>query len=88
MGGGVSCIWMLGMVMQWAIGKPDAWQLLDSHLVSPLQGLKVYLCRSLLPPALRGYYTDDFDVTREGGCPQNTLFGSYQYRQIQSDGRR
>ena len=33
----------------------------------PLQGLKKStFCRSLLPPALRGYYTDDFDVTREG----------------------
>ena len=36
-------------------------------LVNPLQGLKKStFCRSLLPPALRGYYTDDFDVTREG----------------------
>jgi hypothetical protein len=60
-------IWMLGMVMQWSGKNRMHGNCLIPILVNPLQGLKKStFCRSLLPPALRGYYTDDFDVTREG----------------------
>ena len=57
-------IWMLGMVMQWSGKNRMHGNCLIPILVNPLQGLKKStFCRSLLPPALRGYYTDDFDVT-------------------------
>lgn len=59
--------WMLGMVAQWSGKNRMHGNCLIPVLVNSRQGLKKStFCRSLLPPVLQGYYTDDFDVTREG----------------------
>ena len=59
--------WMLAMVAQWSGKNRMHGNCLIPVLVNPRQGLKKStFCRSLLPPVLQGYYTDDFDVTREG----------------------
>lgn len=59
--------WMPAMVAQWS-GKN---RMRDNCLIPALVNFRQELkksafCRSLLPPVLQGYYTDDFDVTREG----------------------
>lgn len=59
--------WMLAMVAQWSGKSRMHGNCLIPVLVNPRQGLKKStFCRSLLPPVLQDYYTDDFDVTREG----------------------
>lgn len=59
--------WMLAMVAQWSGKNRMHGNCLIPVLVNPRQGLKKStFCRSLLPPVLQNYYTDDFDVTREG----------------------
>lgn len=59
--------WMLAMVAQWSGKSRMHGNCLIPVLVNPRQGLKKStFCRSLLPPVLQDYYTDDFDVTRGG----------------------
>ena len=67
--------WMLALVAQ-AQGRTDA---VYANSVAPLlvseqQGLhKSTFCRMLLPPELREYYTDNFDLTAESQCERKLL---------------
>lgn len=59
--------WMPDMVAQWSGKNRMHGNCLIPVLVNSRHELKKStFCRSLLPPVLQGYYTDDFDVTREG----------------------
>lgn len=62
-------VWMRGMVMGWLSGfgrvAPTVNQMAPI-LVSTRQGLgKSTFCRNLLPPELRAFYTDKFDLTSD-----------------------
>lgn len=60
--------WMLGVAAQWS-GRNDGAHALcvAPLLVSDRQGLgKSTFCKSLLPPRLRDYYTDDVDFSSPG----------------------
>ncbi len=67
--------WMLALVAQ-AQGRTDT---VYANSVAPLlvseqQGLhKSTFCRMLLPPELREYYTDNFDLTAESQCERKLL---------------
>lgn len=67
-------IWWRGMVAQWT-GK----QLVTANQVAPIlisreQGMrKSTFCRLLLPPELRDYYTDKFDLTAQQR-PETALY--------------
>ena len=69
------CRWMLALVAQ-AQGRTDA---VYANSVAPLlvseqQGMhKSTFCRMLLPPELREYYTDNFDLTAESQCERKLL---------------
>lgn len=72
---GYLCRWMLALVAQ-AQGRTDS---VYANSVAPLlvseqQGLhKSTFCRMLLPPELREYYTDNFDLTAESQCERKLL---------------
>ena len=72
---GYLCRWMLALVAQ-AQGRSDA---VYANSVAPLlvseqQGLhKSTFCRMLLPPELREYYSDNFDLTAESQCERKLL---------------
>jgi predicted P-loop ATPase len=56
-------LWMLSMVAQWMELSTKFGNCLMPILISPEQGKhKSTFCRSILPPELRAYYTDDFDL--------------------------
>ena len=74
---GYLCRWMLALVAQaQAQGRTDS---VYANSVAPLlvseqQGLhKSTFCRMLLPPELREYYTDNFDLTAESQCERKLL---------------
>ena len=72
---GYLCRWMLALVAQ-AQGRSDAMYAnsVAPLLVSEQQGLhKSTFCRMLLPPELREYYTDNFDLTAESQCERKLL---------------
>lgn len=62
-------VWMRGMVNGWLTGMgqgPSAVNQMAPILVSTQQGLgKSTFCRNLLPPELRAFYTDKFDLTSD-----------------------
>ena len=62
-------VWMRGMVNGWQTGMgqgPSAVNQMAPILVSTQQGLgKSTFCRNLLPPQLRAFYTDKFDLTSD-----------------------
>lgn len=62
-------VWMRGMVNGWLTGLaqgPAAVNQMAPILVSTQQGLgKSTFCRNLLPPQLRAFYTDKFDLTSD-----------------------
>ena len=69
------CRWMLALVSQ-AQGRNDA---LYANSVAPIlvseqQGMhKSTFCRLLLPPELRMFYTDNFDLTAESQCERRLV---------------
>ena len=72
---GYLCRWMLALVAQ-AQGRTDSAYAnsVAPLLVSEQQGLhKSTFCRMLLPPELREYYTDNFDLTAESRCERKLL---------------
>lgn len=55
--------WMLGMVAQWMNIKMQSANALAPILISEEQGIhKSTFCRMLLPPELKDYYLDRFDI--------------------------
>ena len=57
-------LWMLGMASQWMGRTNRCANTLTPLLISPKQGLsKSTFCRLLMPPELRAYYLDKFDLT-------------------------
>ena len=72
---GYLCRWMLALVMQ-AQGRDDA---LYANSVAPIlvseqQGMhKSTFCRLLLPPELRMFYTDNFDLSAESQCERKLV---------------
>lgn len=58
--------WLLGMVVQWITSSPLHGNALMPILISKQQGMKKStFCRMLLPPDLRCYYTDEFDLNSD-----------------------
>ena len=69
------CRWMLALVAQ-AQGDTDSvyGNSVAPLLVSEQQGMhKSTFCRLLLPPELREYYTDNFDLNAESRCERKLL---------------
>ena len=70
------CRWMLALVRQ-AQGRDDA---LYANSVAPIlvseqQGMhKSTFCRLLLPPELRVFYTDNFDLSAESQCASQRVW--------------
>lgn len=63
--------WMLCMAAQWEGRALESANSLTPILISAQQGKrKSTFCRLLLPPELRRYYTDHFDLTSKGNCEQ------------------
>lgn len=62
-------VWIRGMVNGWLTGMgqgPSTVNQMAPILVSTRQGLgKSTFCRNLLPPELRAFYTDKFDLTSD-----------------------
>ena len=69
------CRWLLAFVAQ-AQGRDDA---LYANSVAPIlvseqQGMhKSTFCRLLLPPELRGFYIDNFDLSAESQCERKLI---------------
>ena len=69
------CRWMLALVSQ-AQGRDDALygNSVAPILVSEQQGMhKSTFCRLLLPPELRMFYTDNFDLSAESQCERRLV---------------
>ena len=72
---GYLCRWLLALVSQ-AQGRDDA---LYANSVAPIlvseqQGMhKSTFCRLLLPPELRMFYTDNFDLSAESQCERRLV---------------
>ena len=72
---GYLCRWLLSLVAQ-AQGRDDA---LYANSVAPIlvseqQGMhKSTFCRMLLPPELRMFYTDNFDLSAESQCERRLV---------------
>ena len=66
--------WMRGMVKGWTMEGRDSCEYANQMaplLISERQGLgKSTFCRLLLPPALRGYYVDKFDLVSDARSEQ------------------
>lgn len=69
--------WMLGMAAQWLGADRLHANSVAPVLVSRMQGRhKSTFCKLLLPPALRRYYTDSFDLTAQSTVERKlTEFG-------------
>lgn len=63
--------WLLCMAAQWEGRRLESANSLAPILISVQQGKrKSTFCRLLLPPQLRNYYTDHFELTSKGNCEQ------------------
>ena len=61
--------WLLGLTAQWMGMDLRCAHTLTPLLISPKQGLgKSTFCRLLMPPELRAYYLDKFDLTAQSNA--------------------